>query len=190
MAKNQEVEVKFELYNNIEVLREIKRLALKQIVTEEKQIDTYYSPFHKNFLDNKIVSEWFRVRETPNKNSINFKQFLPIGAEVQDQCIEYETSITDAEALKNILIALDFKELIKVAKVRNSWIFYDVEISIDFVDNLGYFIEIEARDKVEELEIKRMQNHFEDILKILNAKTGERNRRGYPYMLIEKRFGA
>lgn len=190
MAKYQEVEAKFELFNYENVIKSIENLSLDKVLDNEKQIDTYYTPYHKNFLEFKIVSEWFRVRETSNKCSINFKQFLPIGAEIQDQCNEYETKISDAIALKKILTALDFKELIKVDKTRNSWLFDDVEISIDFIEDLGYFIEIEARNKVEESEILKMHEHFKEVLRILNANVGERNRRGYPYMLIEKKFGA
>ena len=189
MSKYQEVEAKFELNNYNEVVKKIEQLSLLKIVDNEKQIDTYYTPCHRNFLDFKIVSEWFRVRETSKKSSVNFKQFLPIGAEIQDQCNEYETVISDIIAFKNILALLDFRELIKVDKIRNSWLFNKVEISIDYVDDLGYFIEIEAKEKVEESEIHNMHEYFKEVLSIINADTGERNRRGYPYMLIEKKFG-
>ena len=186
MSKYQEVEVKFPLFNREVVLQEIEKLGLQKKVIDEVQCDRYYTPFHKNFLEPEIVSEWFRVRETKNKCSLNFKQWLPIGAKVQNQCNEYETKIDDAYALRKILDLLDFKEIIVVNKTRNSWIYENVEISIDYVDSLGAFIELEAMDQVSEEEIFLVHEHFNKILSHIKAEVGERDHRGYPYLLIEK----
>ena len=79
MGKYQEVEVKFPLFNREEVLQEIEKLSLQKKLINEVQRDSYYTPFHKDFLESEIVSEWLRVRETENKCSLNFKQWLPIG---------------------------------------------------------------------------------------------------------------
>lgn len=186
MSKYQEVEAKFPLFNKEVVLQEINKLKLQKKVINEVQCDSYYTPFHKNFLEPEIVSEWFRVRETENKCSLNFKQWLPIGAKVQNQCNEYETAIDDAYALKKILNLLDFREIIVVNKTRNSWIYENVEISIDYVDSLGAFIELEATDKVCEEEIVYVHEHFNKILSYIKARVGERDHRGYPYLLLEK----
>lgn len=186
MGKYQEVEAKFPLLNKDDVEKAIKRLGLLQKSSDEIQRDTYYTPFHKNFLDNEIVSEWFRVRETKSMCSVNFKQFLPIGAKIQNQCKEFETEISDIHALKNILNLLDFKKIIAVNKVRNSWIMDNVEISIDVVEGIGEFIELEALDNLKQEEINNMQSHFMEVLKIINAEVGPRNREGYPYMMLNK----
>lgn len=186
MSKYQEVEVKFPLFNREVVLQEIENLGLQKKVIGEMQCDSYYTPFHKNFLEPEIVSEWFRVRETKNKCSLNFKQWLPIGAKVQNQCNEYETVIDDAYAFKKILKLLDFKEIIVVNKTRNSWIYENVEICVDYVDTLGAFIELEAVNKVREEEIAYVHEQFNKILTYIKAEVGERDHRGYPYLLLEK----
>lgn len=186
MGKYQEVEVKFPLYNREEVLKMIQEHGFKENRKNEVQKDTYYTPIHKNFLEPEIVSEWLRVRETNNKSSINFKQWLPIGAKVQNQCNEYETVIEDVCAIKKILDLLDFKEIVVVSKTRNSWIYNDVEISIDCVEDLGVFIELEAIVNVSEEQIVSMHDFFNSILIKIGAKTGARDHRGYPYLLLEK----
>lgn len=186
MGKYQEVEVKYPLLNLETVIREIKRLDIVNNKINEIQKDTYYTPIQRDFLAHDIVSEWLRIRETTKKCTLNFKQWLPIGAKIQNQCNEYETVIDDVYALKKILEALDFKEIIIVNKTRNSWIFENVEISIDNVEGLGTFIELESLNVVEESKIKETHNQFVRILNLIKAETGERDRRGYPYLLLEK----
>lgn len=187
MKKYQEVEVKYELFNKDIVKKNLESLHLEQTVISERQKDTYYMPCHRNFLEHEIVSEWLRIRETSGKCSINFKQWLPIGAKIQNQCNEYETTLSDPEAMRQILEKLDFREIVAVEKERNSWIWGKVEISIDEVNGLGSFIELEATERIEENEINRQQKEFAEIIKELQADVGPRDRRGYPYQLLAKK---
>lgn len=186
MRRYQEVEAKYSLLNKKQVLNRINQLNLKQSVQNEIQNDSYYVPTHRNFLEQEIVSEWLRIRVTEKKCTLNFKQWLPIGEKIQNQCNEYETIVEDEFALKKIFQLLDFKEIISVRKVRNSWIFNDIEISIDEVEELGTFIELEAIQRIKEEDIPDMQRRFIDLLQIISAEVGEQNRRGYPYMVLEK----
>lgn len=186
MSKYQEVEAKYSLHNKEQVLEQISHLQLIHKVVNEVQNDSYYIPAHRNFLEPEIVSEWLRIRTTEKGCSLNFKQWIPIGAKIQNQCNEFETVVDDEYALKRIFELLDFEEIVSVRKVRNSWIFDDVEISIDEVENLGTFIELEALDRVEEDKISLIHEHFHLVLKSLEAETGDRDRRGYPYMLLKK----
>lgn len=186
MGKYQEVEVKYFLCNKEQVLVNINQMGLKHNVENEIQNDSYYIPAHRNFFETEIVSEWLRIRETEINCTLNFKQWLPIGSKEQDYCNEYETVVGDLFALKKIFELLDFKEIVRVCKVRNSWIYDDVEICIDEVENLGTFIELEILHKVEEGQISFIQEKFGKILKSIAAEVGKRDRRGYPYMILEK----
>lgn len=187
MKKYQEVEVKYELFNKDIVNNNLESLHLEHTVIDERQKDTYYMPCHRNFLEHEIVSEWLRIRETDSKCSINFKQWLPIGVKIQNQCNEYETILSDPEAMHQILKKLDFREIVIVEKKRNSWIWEQVEISIDEVSGLGSFIELEAMEQIKENEIIRQQKKFEEIIKELQADVGPRDRRGYPYQLLDRK---
>lgn len=186
MGKYQEVEVKYFLCNKEQVLENLNQMGLKHNVENEIQNDSYYIPAHRNFFETEIVSEWLRIRETEINCTLNFKQWLPIGSKEQDYCNEYETVVGDLFALKKIFELLDFKEIVRVCKVRNSWIYDDVEICIDEVENLGTFIELEILHKVEEEQISFIQEKFCKILKSIAAEVGKRDRRGYPYMILKK----
>ena len=185
MSKYQEVETKHRLLNSAEVIRRLIELKCEHILTDECQTDTYYTPPHRDFLANDIVSEWLRIREANGRCSINFKQWLPIGAEIQNRCDEYESAVSDAFAVKRILCLLDFREIAVVKKKRNSWMFQGVEISIDEVEGLGTFIELEAAETVREDKIDEQYKRFAEMLDVLDARTSPRDRRGYPYQIIE-----
>jgi len=189
MKKHQEVEVKYPLYNSEDVLKSIEIINAKKILNNEHQVDAYFTPYHKNFLDNEIISEWLRIRESDKKCSVNFKRWLPIGEKIQTHCDEFEVSISDVKTMELIFKALDIREIIRVEKTRNSWILNGIEISIDFIEKLGYFIELEAIHEVEEEKIPIVYEKFKNILTQLNADIGKQDRRGYPYLLIDLNKG-
>lgn len=184
--KYQEVEAKYYLHNKEEVVKQIEKLELRQIKKDKYQRDTYYSPPGKKLYSGEIISEWFRIREEEGVCSLNFKQWLPIGARIQNQCNEYETIISDVVAMKNILKALGFEIEIIVEKKRNSWLTENIEICIDEVEGLGCFIELEAASFVKMEEMEAVQGSFYEFLNKIKARVGERNRVGYPYMLLRQ----
>ena len=58
-------------------------------------------------------------------------------------CIEYELHIDDAEALKAIMGLFEYRQGIVVKKKRRTCTFQEYTITLDEVDRLGSFIEIE-----------------------------------------------
>lgn len=185
MKAYREIEVKYRLLNGKEVIGNLRRLSMRHLVVDERQKDTYYMPCHRNFLEHEIVSEWLRIRETNHGCSINYKQWLPVGAKIQSHCNEYESEISDPLALKLMLKSLDFQSLIVVEKIRNSWIHGKFEISIDEVIDLGTFIEVESKCDLDEVP----DENFEQVLELIGARVGPRDRRGYPYQMLEKMRG-
>jgi len=57
---------------------------------------------------------------------------------------EYEVAIDDAEALRRILAELDFVEVIRFQKRRESWALGDCRIELDELPYLGCYVEIEG----------------------------------------------
>ena len=186
ISKYQEVEAKYELLNKEEVIQQIEKLHLP-ICCCEHQKDTYYNSPSRDFLAEDIVSEWLRVRETEEGTSLNYKLWLPVGAKIQNQCKEFESEVEDAFAVKQMLSCLSFSELACVEKKRRTWKYKNMEISIDEVKKLGALIEIEYCEEVPEEKITEVNLLFEKILRDLNAKVKERDRRGYAYTLIFER---
>ena len=61
----------------------------------------------------------------------------------------------------------------------------DVEISIDQVEELGAFIELEITTHFDDPKVAK--SYLYDIVKEIGAEVGEEDYRGYPFILLEKR---
>jgi adenylate cyclase, class 2 len=181
--KNIEVELKFPLKNKEEVIAKLNSIA-KQDKNNETQIDTYYNPPHKDFLQQKPISEWLRLRESDNGVFFNYKNWHNKEGNAVS-CDEYFTKIRDVEPFRTILKQLDFKEIVVVNKTRNTWIYKNVEIAIDKVEELGNFIEIEAAGNFKDIE--EAKKHLYSILKEIGADVGNQDFDGYPYNLMKKK---
>lgn len=146
MAKdNIEVEIKVKLskikFENIEKI--LKKSAKFNKVTHH--IDTYYNSKHLNFLKPKYPYIWLSVRERGEKILLNYKHWYPEGAKDTTHCDEYETKIEDKIELDKILKVLNITKLVTVDKTRKTYIYKnDIEIAMDKVKGLGYFIEAES----------------------------------------------
>lgn len=179
---NIEIEVKIKvnkddfqrLKNNIDKVSEKKK--------KEKHIDTYYYPLKKKgYFDTEIYPyKWIRIREFSEKSILTFKHHFPEGKKKHNYCNEYETVINNKESMDVILKELGLVQTIKVIKERETFIFKNIEISFDIVDKLGYFVEFEALDNIE----NKTKDTLNDFIKSLNI-TYEIVEFGYP-LLIKK----
>jgi adenylate cyclase class 2 len=180
---NTEIEVKFSLFNVEEVINFLNSNAEK-ISENILQKDTYLTPQHKNFLDTEFPFEWLRIRESNKGICINYKHFYPENKKEIDYCDEFETKVIDPIIIK-ILSCLDFKELVVVEKKRTTWIFKNVEIAIDEVNELGKFIELEITTHFD--NPKKAKEFLYELVNEIGANVGEEDYRGYPFLLLEKR---
>lgn len=176
--KNIEVEFKFPLLNPDEVVEELDSVA-EPVNHCVKQEDKYFIPAHRNFLKAKPIKEWLRIRRTDKGAQVNYKNWH--GA---THCDEYETSISDARALEQIFNNLNMNKVIIVKKERSTWLLNDVEVAVDYVKGLGWYIELEAKNEFNDVETAEQQLH--KTLKKLGARVGEQDFKGYPHLLLEK----
>lgn len=179
---NREIEVKFPLKNQQKVVSFLNSHA-KKIVTNDFQRDSYFTPPHRHFLSVEYPYEWLRLRESVKGIFLNYKHFYPENKKINDYCDEFETKV-DTLIIKKIFESLNFKELVVVEKNRNSWMFKDVEISIDDIKKLGQFIELEIMTHFD--DPKQAKEYLYTLLKAINAEVGEEDYRGYPFLLLEK----
>lgn len=181
MASDIEIELKFPIYNADQVINFLEQNAKFKHI--KRQHDIYYNHPSRDFLaDNENVNEWFRIRVSGDEAELNYKDFQPHGAKMRTHCIEYETAVTSYDQLSKILDALDFKELITVKKSRKIWIFKDVEISMDEVDELGSFIELEY--KGQNSNVDEVRDYLHETLRDIGANVGALELKGYPHMLL------
>ena len=141
MKKRIEIEAKFELLNDKQLLERLEKNSEAKLVEEnEIQKDTYFTPNDRNFLDKRPVSEWLRTREEKGKYSITYKNWAKEdGENAKFKCREVETSVDDIDAIREIFDVLKVKELVVVEKTRTSYLYKDIIISIDTVDKLRKF---------------------------------------------------
>lgn len=149
-----------------------------KFVSEVRQVDTYYEPTHRRFLNSNPITEWLRIGKRGNKNILNYKNWYS-----DMSCDEYEVEINNIKDMDKILKVLGMIQIVEVDKIRNSFIYLDkYEVALDNVEKLGYFIEIEIKKYT-----KTVMEECDELLKLakeLNLNLDNVDKRGYPYHLL------
>lgn len=183
--KRIEIEAKFPLSNKDEAINNLNNNA-KKVENDNIQNDTYFTPAHENFLEKKPISEWLRLRKTNEETTINYKDWSNNSGNNKVSCKELEVGIDDYNGMLQILQCLDFKNIIEVNKLRNSWEYKDIIISIDEIENLGTYIELEFKSNLFETEEDSLK-YIINIINELNIVTGEQIFAGYPQLVMQKK---
>jgi adenylate cyclase, class 2 len=185
VAKDVEIELKFQLLNPDTVVEFLSSNA--EFKYESFQHDVYYDAPHRDFLENEDnISEWLRIRIEKDKAQINYKDWQPHDKSVKTHCIEYETNVDSYESLSHIFDALNFKKLVEVKKTRRAWMYMDTEVSIDSVEDLGNYLEIEYKGDTL-ADIAEVRHYLHEVAHKLGVKTKELDLKGYPFGLLEKK---
>lgn len=182
---NQEVEIRYEVKNDKKFMKLLDEKAKK--IYENHQVDEYYNPPHRNFLEKEPAVEWLRIRQTEDKSSINYKNWYLDKNGIGTHCDEYETDLEEAAQVRKIFKSLNFKKLVTVDKKRIAYEISGVEITVDEIKNLGMFCEFEMKsdyDSIDEArkKLQKMAKEFGLTDKDTNVEIS----RGYPWMLLRK----
>ncbi|MEW1922241.1 class IV adenylate cyclase [Streptomyces sp. NPDC088360] len=182
--KYVEVEQKFRLLTPAERLKDQLTARDATPGTPSHQIDNYYNAPHRDFLDagEGGISEWLRVRVEENSASLNFKRWHPAGEPVKTHCDEYETTVSDPQAVTLLLAGLDFKPLVTVDKVREEWVCEGIAVAFDTVAGLGTFIEFEFKGDTGSVE--EATARIEAFIASLEIQVGDRINAGYPHLVL------
>ncbi|MCA9068669.1 MAG: class IV adenylate cyclase [Planctomycetaceae bacterium] len=179
-----EVELKFPLVDKDRLLAALKELEA-QPQPEMSQSDRYFAHPARDFGE---TNEAFRIRQSGEKTKLTYKGPL-LDKETKTRR-EIELSLADgnktAEDMVNMLNALGFSEVRAVCKTRTpyelTWQGREMEITLDDVEGLGWFLEIETL--TEEEDPKEAQEAILSLAKHWNLENAER--RSYLTMLLEK----
>ncbi|UZE92994.1 MAG: class IV adenylate cyclase [Candidatus Nealsonbacteria bacterium] len=180
--KDIEIEIQVNIEESKPLIDFLERNA--EFKSEKHQIDEYFSPTHRNFIEVRPVKEWLRLRNSDGKHSINYKNWHFDESGESHYCNEYQTNLEDLTQLKKILDVLNFKSIVKVDKKRRVWRYKDYEISLDSVKGLGYFVEIEYVGPDKNPNPKKITEEMIDFLKNLGCGKIKRNYVGYPFQLL------
>lgn len=180
---NIEIEIQVNIENSKPLMEFLEKNG--QFKAEKRQIDEYFSPAHRNFIEARPIKEWLRLRDSDGKYSVVYKNWhYDENGKTQYCCDEYETKIEDLAQLRKILDALNFKSLVKVDKKRKTWEYKDYEIDLDAVKGLGDFVEIEYIGKDERANPDKITAEMINFLKELGCGRIKRNSVGYPFQLL------
>jgi len=180
--KNIEIEIHVKIENNKPLMNFLKKNGKFQY--ENRQVDEYFSPAHRDFLSVRPITEWLRLRDADGKYSTTYKNWHVGDDGKTNSCDEYETKVENLENLKNILKALNFKSIVTVDKLRQTWTYKNYEIAIDSVKNLGDYVEVEYIGEDENVDPKIVTKEMVDFLKEIGCGEISRNYQGYPFEIL------
>ncbi|WP_052600204.1 class IV adenylate cyclase [Aureispira sp. CCB-QB1] len=183
---NIEIEIKIEVTED--VFHQTKQ-HLQEIATRKgtkQQLDRYFSTKQEGYLGSeKYPYKWLSIRERGDVKILNYKHYYPEGEEKHQYCDEFECEISNPKMLAKILSALGAEEIALVKKKRETFVFKDeFEIVLDQVDDLGFFIEVEAIKNQGGIEATRKK--VENFINSINIGQYRTDYRGYPYLVFQK----
>ncbi|WBB74744.1 class IV adenylate cyclase [Micromonospora sp. WMMD1128] len=180
-----EIEQKFVLHD-ADALRAKLREIDARPTSPRVQRDTYLRPPYQTMEQVDQLDHWLRVRqEDDGSSSINFKRKLDLGPTSATNYHEYESRVTDAEAVLHILDELDFVRIVEVRKTREEWdVSSQIVAAIDTIDGIGSFVEFEfVGDADSPQEALNQLTQFVGELKI---KLGDQINVGYAQLKLRQ----
>ncbi|EMA59876.1 class IV adenylate cyclase [Halorubrum kocurii] len=151
-------EVEIKVPADADAVRERLREAGAERVDARSQRDAYYDAPHRDFAE---TDEALRVRResplpdgigsaagtrstadsAPETTKVTYKgPLLDAGSKTR---VEHETAVDDGEAMAGVLSGLGFEPAAVVEKRREFWSFAGFTVTVDAVDGVGEFVEIE-----------------------------------------------
>lgn len=150
---NFEVERKYWLPLGHEIERQLDAMGLV-LRPPVDQVDKYYSHPARDFMQ---TDEVLRLRMVGEENYVTYK-----GARIDSTTKtrrELELQLPSGnfiESFEQLLSVLGFEPLMTIHKVRRQATVerngYEIEICVDEIDQLGYFVELETSSDLEHLE--------------------------------------
>jgi len=179
---SKEIEIKFKLGSEdfTKVKEKVSKIA--KFVKKVNQIDEYFTPSHRNFMEPEYPFEYLSIRQRGGKGILNYKHFHPENVKEFTHCDELEFEI-DSEGFRKMFSALNFRSLVVVEKEREIYDNSKFKICFDTVKELGQFIEIEVLKEFG--NVSEIREKLFEFAKSLGIDISRADNRGYPYMLMK-----
>jgi adenylate cyclase class 2 len=158
-----------------------------------RQIDTYYDAPHRDFAE---TDEALRLREETREQvggsegktqpesttRVTYKGPL-IEAESKTR-EEHETAVADGDEAAGVLAGLGFEPAAVVEKDRTFFTLDGYTVSLDHVDGLGEFVEIES-ETAQSDDIGEVREGAADVLRRLGLDPDDQIRTSYLGLLLD-----
>lgn len=180
-----EVEVKLPIYRRSTTEKALREMGFSPLDLI-RESDIYFT---SDFHDFMVRDEALRIRSSENLTlgtcsyAITYKG--PKMDSVSMTRKELETGIEDPEIGRNIFIALGYRELTPVNKLRQYYQLKEIHACVDQVEKLGSFLELEVLID-QESERERALEQIRGILEAAGSSMDETTRVSYLGMLMRK----
>ncbi len=166
----REIEVKYRV-NDLEALLAVLRSQGIELSEPVLQEDQAYAPVGWQFGDNKLGVSFLRLRTTGGRHYFALKQ----PADNAQACLEYETEITDRQAMHYAAIEMGYRPTVRITKIRRVATLGACSLCVDDVEGVGGFLELErlASDDAEGPMVQAELAAFVDSLGIPVTRTCE-----------------
>ncbi|MFB6088012.1 MAG: class IV adenylate cyclase [Haloarculaceae archaeon] len=146
------------------------------------QEDVYYDAPHRDFAE---TDEALRIRhertEADDRTELTYKGPL-LEAESKSR-EEHETGVTDPKATEGILAGLGFEPAATVRKERERFELDGYTVTLDAVDDLGEFVEVET--ETDDAAIEKAREGAVAVLEDLGLQPDDQIRTSYLGLLLE-----
>lgn len=173
-----EVEIKLPLKDQEGARNKIKKLGAN-LIGAEKQIDIYYNAPHRDLAE---TDEALRIRFGKDA-SLTYKG--PKLDKMSKTREEIVVPIADADQTSAILKVIGFDEIAKITKHRETYQLDDFIITIDYLFDLGTFMEIETAVPEGE-EYRSAQDRVFDLLSRLGLRKEDTVRESYLELILDR----
>jgi len=154
-----ELEIKFKVTNKQRLLKKMSLFGMR-LQHKEHLIDVYYSPVQgKDFLSPSRPR--LRVRKNMTNSTACLEYHQPHGCHGG---IEREVNISDGDMMDVILKQLDYKEEVRIDKLRTQYKYKELTVDLDQVKGIGTFVEIEIMNpRNKKVAVKKIRQLAEDL---------------------------
>lgn len=167
-----EVEIKVKIDDKNKVVEQLKKLGFK-FIKKKFQEDIYFNGIDRDFRE---TDEALRIRDEDGNFFVTYKG--PKIDKISKTREEIEVKIEDKEKMRQIFKKLGFKEVPPIRKIREIYKKEDIEASIDDVEGLGLFLELEK--SISDINEKdKVLEEMMEILKALNISKDNIIRKSY-----------
>lgn len=186
MKDSREYELKLELTED-EADRIRDFLVSRLNVEIQRQEDTYYCPAEydvRRYMERKCV----RVRSQNEIYTLDYKEIINEESVYVQKIMEYSTQISDPVSVDEILKHIGFRRTIVISKERVECRYKNkYKIALDYVRDLGWFLEIELLECNADEAI--LEEQMRSILQELNVIEIRINKKGYSNMMLDVKYG-
>jgi adenylate cyclase class 2 len=134
----REIEVKYRI-QDAEALTTVLRSAGIALGEPIRQDDQAYAPQDWEFGDAKLGVSFARLRTVQGRHFFALKQ-PTINAQ---SCLEYETEVSDREAMHQAILQMGFRATVRVTKMRRTASVDGMSLCLDQLRGVGVFLELE-----------------------------------------------